>query len=92
MLSIISIDAALEQFLTDAEARYQDMRAKDASTRRWQCPAACIDFIVLLLGWFYEQERELYVWHLDEFVLRELGLGMAALEEALRLELVDRRV
>jgi hypothetical protein len=86
MLGLAGIDAALESFCSDGERRYQELRLNDSSAPRWRCPAACIDLLALLLGWFYEQERELHIWHLDEFVGRELRPTLLRLEEALRPE------
>jgi len=86
MLGLVSIDAALDNFYSEGEKRYLELRLKDSAAPRWHCPAACIDLLVLLLGWFYEQERELHVWHLDEFVRRELRPTLLRLEEALLAE------
>jgi hypothetical protein len=83
MLALVSIDAAMENFCSDGEKRYQELRFRDSSAPRWHCPSACMDLLALLLGWFYEQERELHIWHLDEFVSRELRPALVRLEEAL---------
>jgi hypothetical protein len=38
---------------------------------------------VLLLGTFYEQDRRLFFWHLDELLRDELGPTLARFEAAL---------
>ncbi len=87
MLGMVAFDAAVDRFLARADAHRRVVTAKgqDAqkTAQRWRCPVACIDLLVLLLGWFYEQERRLHVWHLDELLNKELWGTLQRLEQAL---------
>jgi hypothetical protein len=79
MLSMVAVGAAVDRFLADADAAFAAAGTGD----RWRCPAACIDLLVLLLGWFYEQDRGLYFWHLDELLRDELAPTLARFQRAL---------
>ena len=48
-LGMAALDAALSRFLDDADAGLAP------GAPRWRRPQACLDLLVLLLGWFYEQ-------------------------------------
>jgi hypothetical protein len=84
MLGVMTFDAALDQMLVEGDARWRAMTADGGPHDRWRCPPACIDFLALLVAWFYEQERALYVWHLDELVASQLGPTLCRLQEELR--------
>ncbi|GEM_PF-2006137 len=83
-LSALAMDAELERFLDAGEA----VLARERSTRpdlpRWRCPEACLDLLVVVLAWFYEQERDAYIWHLDELLRGALQPSFARLGAALR--------
>ena len=51
---------------------------------RWHWPRASIDLLVLALGWFYEQDRSVNFWHLDELLRRELGTTAERFQTELR--------
>jgi hypothetical protein len=68
MLGMVSLTEAAGRFLNEADAACASL----AVEHRWRCPRACIDLLVLLLGWFYEQDREIFFWHLDELLREEL--------------------
>jgi hypothetical protein len=68
MLGMVSLTEAAGRFLNEADAACSSLTPEN----RWRCPRACIDLLVLLLGWFYEQDRELFFWHLDELLREEL--------------------
>jgi hypothetical protein len=76
VLGIVSLDAALDRYLADGEA-------SRPPGPRWQSPRASIDLLVLLLAWFYEQDREVNFWHLDELLRHELGTTMARFQAQL---------
>ena len=86
MLSVIAIDTALDRFLAEGADRYWATSTTTARPR-WQCPSACTDLLVLLLGWLYEQHRAVNVWGLDELITRELRPVLLRLEEAIAVEL-----
>lgn len=78
-----TLDAALEHFLQRGDERYAAMlEERGEDTPRWKCPVACIDLIALVLAWFYEQEHEVNIWHLDELLDTELWPSLVALEKA----------
>jgi hypothetical protein len=79
MLGMLALNQTVGQFLDQADAACAARSPAD----RWRCPRACIDLIVLLLGWFYEQDRELHFWHLDELMRAELAPTLLRLERAL---------
>ncbi|MEL6181044.1 MAG: hypothetical protein AAFS10_18950, partial [Myxococcota bacterium] len=84
ILSMACLEAALEDLIATGESRLKAMRqTRGADTPRWHCPAACIDFVALLLGWFYDQEQEVHVWHMDELVAYEVLPNLLRLEHAL---------
>jgi hypothetical protein len=83
MLGMVGLQAALVDFLDRAEARCGDPVARQAEGTLWRCPSACLDLLVLLLGTFYEQDRRLFFWHLDELLRDELGPTLARFEAAL---------
>lgn len=76
MLGIVALDAALEQYLARA--------ACPAGEARWLCPRGSIDLLVLLLAWFYEQDRSVNFWHLDELLRHELGPTTERFQRELR--------
>jgi hypothetical protein len=77
VLGVATLEAALDHLLRSGEAR---LSARAGAEPRWRCPAACIDLLALLVGWYYDQDPALHIWHLDELVLRELWPGLLALE------------
>ncbi|HWM87146.1 MAG TPA: hypothetical protein VNO33_14940 [Kofleriaceae bacterium] len=77
VLGMATLEAALDQLLRRGEER---LAARPAGEPRWRSPAACIDLIAVLVGWFYDQDPELHIWHLDELVARELWPALLALE------------
>jgi hypothetical protein len=86
-LCTLALDAELAVFLDRSEAVFERERAERADLQRWQVPEACIDLLVLVLAWFYEQERDAYIWHLDELLRVSLGPSLARFGAALRAEL-----
>ncbi len=80
MLGMIALTEALTRFLDEADAACGPVQA----SQRWRCPRTCIDLLVLVLGWFYEQDRQLHFWHLDELLRTELGPTLLQLERAVR--------
>jgi hypothetical protein len=76
-LGIVSLDAAIDRYLADGEAGC-------APGPRWHCPRASIDLLVLLLAWFYEQDRSVNFWHLDELVRGDLAATMDRFQQELR--------
>ncbi|MCG8422751.1 MAG: hypothetical protein MJE77_32960 [Proteobacteria bacterium] len=84
VLGVATFDAALDRFLVRGDERYSDMCARRGpDIPRWRCPAACIDLVVLVLAWFYEQDRSVNIWHLDELLENELWPSLVAFERAL---------
>jgi hypothetical protein len=79
MLGMLALNQTVGHFLDQADAAC----AARSPAERWRCPRASIDLIVLLLGWFYEQDRELHFWHLDELMRAELAPTLLRLERAL---------
>jgi hypothetical protein len=77
VLGVATLEAALAQLIARGEAR---LAARGDDVPRWRCPAACIDLIAVLVGWFYDQDPAMHVWHLDELVARELWPALLALE------------
>jgi hypothetical protein len=77
MLGIVALDAALDRYLTEADATV-------LPGPRWHSPRASIDLLVLLLAWVYEQDRSVNFWHLDELLRRELGEIMDRFQGELR--------
>ncbi|MFN7972239.1 MAG: hypothetical protein U0166_07795 [Acidobacteriota bacterium] len=75
VLNFVSLERELQAFVRLAE-RY---RGKN----RWLRPEACTDLLVVLLAWFYEQDRARYVWHLDELLRDPLRPSFAKLRAAL---------
>lgn len=78
MLNMVALDAELDRFLDEADAA----RAK-ADRPPWRDPATCVDLLVLLLGWFYERDRDRYIYNLDELVRDSLRPSMDKLRTAL---------
>jgi len=74
---------AFERATTACLAKADELERAAAADPRWHRPIACIDLLVLLLGWFYEQERALHVWHLDELLTGALVPSLLQLEAAL---------
>ncbi|MEM9491003.1 MAG: hypothetical protein AAGC55_17775, partial [Myxococcota bacterium] len=84
ILGMICLDHELSQRLEQGDARYRALCAAAGSeVPRWRCPPACIDLIALALGWFYEHNHALNVWHLDEYLGQELWPRLVALEAEL---------
>ena len=78
-----TLDAALEHFLQRGDERYAELVEKHGEDfPRWKCPVACVDLVALILAWFYEQEHEVNIWHLDELLDAELWPSLIALEKA----------
>jgi hypothetical protein len=77
MLAMVANDVALERFLEEGEA------SRDAGPAWWSARSS-IDLLVLLLGWFYEQDRALHFWHLDELLRSELGPTLQRFEAEVR--------
>ena len=82
LLGVAGFDAAVERFLDAAEA-HRTATPRGKGMPRYRCPVTCIDSLALLLGWFYEQERALHVFHLDEFLHDALLPALLELEVAL---------
>ncbi|HKE13416.1 MAG TPA: hypothetical protein VKB80_01010 [Kofleriaceae bacterium] len=80
VLGVATLEAALDSLLRRGEERLAARAGARPDEPRWRCPAACIDLIALLVGWYYDQDPALHIWHLDEVVLRELWPGLLALE------------
>ena len=85
-LSALALDAELNTFIEESEATLEAIRQMRPDLPRWQVPEACIDLLVLVLAWFYEQERDAYIWHLDELLRGALSPSFARLGEALRAD------
>ena len=83
-LSALALDAELTAFIERGEATFERERARDPEVARWQVPESCIDLLVVALAWFYEQERDAYIWHLDELLRQALGPSCARFGAALR--------
>jgi hypothetical protein len=83
VLGMTAFDAALDRFLVEADARHAALIAEHGALPRARCPAVCIDLLVLLLAWFYEQDRSLNVWHLDELLHGAFMPTLRELEAAL---------
>jgi hypothetical protein len=79
MISVVTFDCAVDRFLKSADAH----RAEHPDRALWRTPIACVDLLVLLLGWFYEQERALHIWHMDELLNEELVNTLRRLEDHL---------
>jgi hypothetical protein len=79
MLGMVALAEALGRFLDQADA---DCGPRPAG-ERWRCPRASLDLLVLLLGWIYEQDRDLHFWHLDELLRQELTPTLLQLERNL---------
>jgi hypothetical protein len=47
-------------------------------------PCSSIDLIVVLLGWFFEQDRAVHFWHADELLRSELPPALERFQQALR--------
>jgi hypothetical protein len=77
VLGVATLEAALAELITRGEAR---LAARAGGEPRWRCPAACIDLLAVLVGWFYDQDPAMHIWHLDELVARELWPALLALE------------
>jgi hypothetical protein len=77
MLGIVALDAALERYLAAAPPPAE-------GGARWHQPRASIDLLVLLLAWFYEQDRSVNFWHLDELLRHELDDTTRRFETELR--------
>ena len=77
-LGVSFLDSALTQFIDDGFATYEA-----AGGPRWRCPQACIDLIAVTLGWVYERNHAVNVWHLDELLQDGLAPMMQALSDAL---------
>lgn len=78
MLNLIALDAELDRFLAEADA------SRDGSSRpAWRDPSTCVDLLVLLLGWFYERDRDRYIFNLDELVRSSLRPAMRRLRDAI---------
>jgi hypothetical protein len=71
MLGMVALAAEVGAFLDAADA--------DGPAG----PRASIDLLVLVLGWFYEQDRRLHFWHLDELLRAELRPTFDRFERAL---------
>ena len=65
LLNAVAFAAEIERFLDEADRTAA--KAHQASPL-WLRPEACIDLLVLLLGWFFEQDRARHFWHLDELL------------------------
>ena len=86
LLGAAGFDAAVERFLQRADAHDRTLGPPAADRPRYERPAGCSDLLVLLLAWFYEQERALHVWHLDELLNGTLFPALLELETALARE------
>ncbi|ACY17569.1 hypothetical protein [Haliangium ochraceum] len=87
MLSTLALDAALTPLLESGQARYRARcEAAGRELPRWLCPSACIDLIALMLGWYYDQDHAVVLWHLDELLIEEIWPSLLALEDALANE------
>ncbi len=82
--------ARLDRDLVDAiergQARLDALRTETPELPRWRCPEACLDLLVMVLGWFFERDRDVLFWHLDELLRDELPPLLAKLGAALRSE------
>ena len=78
MLNLTALDAELDRFLAEADLAHGKIGGP-----LWRDPASCIDLLVLLLGWFYERDREHYIYNLDELVRSSLRPSMERLRDAL---------
>ncbi|MEO0813070.1 MAG: hypothetical protein AAFY60_09425, partial [Myxococcota bacterium] len=80
--------ARLDRDLVDAIERGQDtldaLRRSTPDLPRWKCPEACLDLLVVALGWFFERDRDVLFWHLDELLRDELPPLLDRLGRALR--------
>jgi hypothetical protein len=84
LLGAAGFDAAVERFLERSDAHDRALTSETSPPKaRYERPAACVDLLVLLLAWFYEQERSLNVWHLDELLHGALFPALLELEAAL---------
>ncbi|MEM6533732.1 MAG: hypothetical protein AAF654_14005 [Myxococcota bacterium] len=77
------LDRDITDHITRGENRLRALRQSEPDARRWRCPSACLDLLVLTLGWFFERDREVLFWHLDELIRDELPALMDRLEDAL---------
>lgn len=78
------LDRDLVDTLDRGEALWTELRACDPDLPRWRCPEACLDLLVMVLGWFFERDREVLFWHLDELLRDELPPLLTRLGNALR--------
>ncbi len=83
-LCALAMDAELDDFLAAGERILEAEREARPGLQRWQVPEACIDLLVVVLAWFYEQERDAYIWHLDELLRGALAPSFARFGAALR--------
>ena len=60
-----------------ATRAFMSLAATEAALQTFleAAPRASIDLLVLLLGWFYEQDRAVHFWHMDELLRHELLLA-----------------
>ncbi|MEO1482450.1 MAG: hypothetical protein AAFU77_10125 [Myxococcota bacterium] len=77
------LDRDITEHIDRGEERLRLRRDAEPAIPRWRVPAACLDLLVLALGWFFERDREVLFWHLDELVRDELPSLMDRLESAL---------
>ncbi len=91
--AVLTLDGDLSRVIDEGFARYQAMVAAAApgtKPPRWHCPAACIDLLALLLGWYYERDHAVVVWHLDELLRDEILPALIALEGAISAAIAAR--
>jgi hypothetical protein len=85
-LSALAMDAEITTFIERGEAILERERAANPDVARWRVPESCIDLLVVALAWFFEQERDAYIWHLDELLRGALGPSFERFGEALRAQ------
>ena len=85
-LCAVAMDAELSTFLARGDDTLERERQLDPAVPRWRVPEACIDLLVLVLAWFYEKERDAYIWHLDELLRGALEPSFQRFGEALRAQ------
>ncbi|WP_428263110.1 hypothetical protein [Haliangium sp.] len=88
LCSVVTLDGELDALLARGQNRHRALRdARGPDTPRWHCPPACIDLIALVLGWYYDQDHAVVLWHLDELLRDEIWPSLIALEQAILAEL-----
>ncbi|MEL6761568.1 MAG: hypothetical protein AAFP04_14370 [Myxococcota bacterium] len=67
-LAAARLDLALSRYLAQGNEALRRARNDNSDLPRWRCPLACLDLLVIFLGWVFEHDRAVRFWDLHRFI------------------------